>query len=1549
MRKGADATIVDAKGFSCLHHAVFSFAITDDLLKMGLDFNREDNDGNTPLLVAAEERRMPVVKLLIASGADIFAENKAGYSLIHYASRYGVNDIILDLLNKGANVNKKTGDGNTPLSLHIRDWHLEWSTVNLLIAQGADVNIIDNETGNSLLHLATERGQAKVMRALLGTAVSVNLKNNEGDTALHLAIKRDHYEIAQLLLAKGADANIGDNVGSTCLHSATSAENDRIVMALLKHGVNAGLANKSGETPMSQALRLGYGSIVPLLLTKVPAGSNSAVLFSAVAKGEVHTVKKLIDDDSLDINMRDEEGNTPLLLALANCRIGVIDYLLSKEVDVTVSNNNGFTGLHYAVELGDLRIMRQLLQRGCEIDALTVNNDTALLDAIASDYFHIAQLLLDHNAQIDIIPLTNYKGPCLHAACRSGAYEIVSRILQSDFNIDTFGTNGTTALIHAVSKQHRQIALTLIERGADITIVDDSLDSCLSLAITHQYCDIIKLLLDKGLQIDCLDECNSTPLRDALTNEKREVVKLLVSRGANVHLGETWPGYPLHAAVTNEMTDVAVTILDQGFDVNKSTISDGTAVYAAASKKNLSATMMLINRGASLDIFSENFSTILTYAAQNGWEDLTRERIRNGDNIHHRNNNGSTPLHLAIDESQVNVAKLLFKEILAQDCNDSQNNYLHCASEFGDNKIVSALLDKGYNINKQTYTGETPLLRALKSEKLSTAKLLLSEGADYNMIEYSEGNSCLHYFAQYGWDDMVSKMLREGFNVDIKTNVGSTPLHIATQFQNLSTIKLLLAHGADPLFQNNYDDTPFDYCIRNTCVQTLKTFLDKVDQKHVESAAFQAVDLSHVGLLDTFIKVGVGNFENSGGDTTLSQAVKNGHHSFARHLLDRGCNIDSVTSSGDSLLQLAVKSGDLDMVRLLLDGGADVNVTDSGGDSCLHHAVCGSEEMVMLFLDRCNLNLKNLEGLTPLLYALKGGYTESAQLLISVGADIQVKDFVGSNCLHYAVKAGSEEIVRQLVDNGMDIHKRNVEGDDCLDLAVHNGCVGVIKLLVSYGANPHQVNRFGENYLLKAIESNDDCVLDLLEKELNFNGQCNKGHTPFTMALETRNTTYAKMLLSKNANVHLRNRSGSNLHYAISQGVDIIAELLDLGLDPDEQDDRGNTPLLIAIKSEAVDTVKRLLERGANVHIRNNQYNSCLHCAVDQSNMELFSLLIATDTNLNCWNTLGETPLLRALKNEKLEYAHVLLSQGADCTVSDNENGSCLFYASRFGFTELVRTFISRGADVNQTHSDGSPLLAALEGKHTATVKHLIENGADIHSCISSATTWIDYVIPLNDVEIMEALIDKGIDLNCRLTRSDPLLITTFKERSRTMVDFLIAKGADIHITSFSTGDSCLHYAARAGYDDIVDDLLNKGLDIDRENNQRETPLRLAFIENNASTVTLLLSRGASVDNGNFQTTYLHHATKMGDNSLVLELIDRGSDLNVRNGDGDTPLVLAVSSNNVEVVKLLLEKGADYYLRNKLDRNLLHIAKSVGADDLVTEFVNLSLKDEELD
>ncbi|KAH0292863.1 hypothetical protein KCU62_g1689, partial [Aureobasidium sp. EXF-3399] len=132
---------------------------------------------------------------------------------------------------------------------------------------------------------------------------------------------------------------------------------------------------------------------------------------------------------------------------------------------------------------------------------------------------------------------------------------------------------------------------------------------------------------------------------------------------------------------------------------------------------------------------------------------------------------------------------------------------------------------------------------------------------------------------------------------------------------------------------------------------------------------------------------------NDHGNNALHIAVRNGHHSIIRLLVETGTDINSQNSQQMTALQIAISSAYTSTVQLLLELGADVTSTTSSGDTALHLAArIGDVALVGLLLQRCeSINVRNHSGETALHAAVTAGHEDVVRVMLAHGVDSQAK------------------------------------------------------------------------------------------------------------------------------------------------------------------------------------------------------------------------------------------------------------------------------------------------------------------------------------------------------------------------------------------------------------------------------------------------------------------------------------------------------------------------------------------------------------------------------
>jgi ankyrin repeat protein len=166
-------------------------------------------------------------------------------------------------------------------------------------------------------------------------------------------------------------------------------------------------------------------------------------------------------------------------------------------------------------------------------------------------------------------------------------------------------------------------------------------------------------------------------------------------------------------------------------------------------------------------------------------------------------------------------------------------------------------------------------------------------------------------------------------------------------------------------------------------------------------------------------------------------------------------------------------------------------------------------------------------------------------------------------------------------------------------------------------------------------------------------------------------------------------------------------------------------------------------------------------------------------------------------------------------------------------------------------------------------------------------------------------------------------------------------------------GSTALHVAAENGHFQIAELLLDRGADLEAIDVDGDTPLMCAAIGGHSEIYKMLLSRGADADILNInENGVLHYAAMGGSVEIVNLMLDSGQDINAQNAQnqgGVTPLMAAVFNNRQEVVKFLLEKGADIEASDSYGRTPLSMAVQENKQELVKFLLDKGADIETLD
>jgi ankyrin repeat protein len=302
----------------------------------------------------------------------------------------------------------------------------------------------------------------------------------------------------------------------------------------------------------------------------------------------------------------------------------------------------------------------------------------------------------------------------------------------------------------------------------------------------------------------------------------------------------------------------------------------------------------------------------------------------------------------------------------------------------------------------------------------------------------------------------------------------------------------------------------------------------------------------------------------------------------------------------------AIENNDINKVEEFLNNGVNIDIKDVNGYTPLHNAIIkGNIEIVKLLLDKgAHINARdNHFNETPLFIAAKTGKQKIVELLLEKGADVTISDKNNYTPLYIAAKNGYTEIVQLLLDN------KNIEIDS--------------ETIALMNAN-----------LIKKL------IIDLIDVKIK--------------QLEEKN-------IQEQINIALLNNDKIEINNILVSGYDI-----------NTQNVLGDTLLYKASKKGLLDIVKLLLDKNADVNIKNNLGETPLFIASQNGYLGVVNALLNKGADVNIKNILGETPLFIASKNDRLDIVNALLNKGADVTIENIKGETAISVATTKGYTDIV-------------------------------------------------------------------------------------------------------------------------------------------------------------------------------------------------------------------------------------------------------------------------------------
>ncbi|XP_015120121.1 ankyrin repeat domain-containing protein 17 isoform X3 [Diachasma alloeum] len=416
----------------------------------------------TPLMEAASAGHVDIVSLLIAHGADVNAQSTSGNTPLMYGCAGGHEDVVKVLLEAGANVEDHNENGHTPLMEAASAGHVP--VAKILLENGAGINTHSNEFKESALTLACYKGHLDMVRFLLEAGADQEHKTDEMHTALMEASMDGHVEVARLLLDSGAQVNMPTDSFESPLTLAACGGHVDLAMLLIERGANIEEVNDEGYTPLMEAAREGHEEMVALLLSQ---GANinaqteetqETALTLACCGGFLEVADFLIKAGA-DIELG---ASTPLMEAAQEGHLDLVRYLLESGADVHAQTQTGDTALTYACENGHTDVADLLLQFGADLEHESEGGRTPLMKACRAGHLCTVQFLISKLASLNRNTTNNDHTP-LSLACAGGHVAVVELLLAQSADPFHKLKDNSTMLIEAAKGGHTNVVQLLLD------------------------------------------------------------------------------------------------------------------------------------------------------------------------------------------------------------------------------------------------------------------------------------------------------------------------------------------------------------------------------------------------------------------------------------------------------------------------------------------------------------------------------------------------------------------------------------------------------------------------------------------------------------------------------------------------------------------------------------------------------------------------------------------------------------------------------------------------------------------------------------------------------------------------------------------------------------------------------------------------------------------------------------------------------------------------------------------------------------------------------
>lgn len=427
----------------------------------------------------------------------------------------------------------------------------------------------------------------------------------------------------------------------------------------------------------------------------------------------------------------------------------------------------------------------------------------------------------------------------------------------------------------------------------------------------------------------------------------------------------------------------------------------------------------------------------------------------------------------------------------------------------------------------------------------------------------------------------------------------------------------------------------------------------------------------------------------------------------------------------------------------------------------------------------------------------------------------------------------------------------------------------------------------------------------------------------------TLNTSKVQKLIDSGVDISSRDENGRTMLFDLARKkrIESIRLLVKNGININLEDKYGKTVLSEAVHKNDGVLIRFLLDAGADVNYINSSGRTILQDVALEGNHKVFKILLSHNPDLNIKDKYGRTVLFDAIQGGNLDIIRDILNYIDDPDIIDDNGQSALFYAVLMDNSEIAKFLMSYGLDVNLNDNNRQNILfnaVILGSDNIDIIELLLKKGVKINQKDNDDKTLLDELLKIlniindpyakvegkyklvkperNYLKLTTILMEHGLAIDRTDKEGKSVLFREVKRKNYSTIDFLLASGADINAAD-NEGKTVLFDAILEGVSNItmIDYLIKNGADIDQKDLFERT------IIDDLVEIILIQKNGKRPSNRRF----LDIADDEDYVGLLKRMLGHKPKINSPKKNGQTVLFDIINYNNLELIKTLLNNGAD--------------------------------------